>query len=74
MQTLVHIRLPRADVGAVSELRREGSSLENPYAYDSAAREIKALAERGLVAVVDEQTSGDPGMLLTTSIRFRKLR
>ena len=43
-------------------------------AYDSAAREIKALAERGLVAVVDEQTSGDPGMLLTTSIRFRKLR
>ena len=74
MQTLATSAYLEANVGAISELRREGSSLENPYAYDSAAREIKALAERGLVAVVDEQTSGDAGMLLTTSIRFRKLR
>ena len=74
MQTLATSAYLEANVGAISELRREGSSLENPYAYDSAAREIKALAERGLVAVVDEQTSGDPGMLLTTAIRFRKLR
>ena len=74
MQTLATSAYLEADVGAVSELPREGSSLENPYVYDSAAREIKALAERGLVAVVDEQTSGDPGMPLTTAIRFKKLR
>ncbi len=74
MQTLATSAYLEADVGAVSELRREGSSLENPYVYDSAAREIKALAERGLVTVVDEQTSGDPRMPLTTAIRFKKLR
>ena len=74
MQTLATSAYLEADVGAISELRREGSSLENPYAYDSAAREIKALAQQGLVAVVDERTSGDPRMPLTTAIRFRKLR
>ena len=74
MQTLATSAYLEADVGVVSELRREGSSLENPYAYDAAAREIKALAEQGLVAVVDERTSGDPGMRLTTAIRFKKLR
>ena len=74
MQTLATSAYLEADVGAVSELRREGSSLENPYVYDSAAREIKALAERGLVAVVDEQIAGDPRMPLTTAIRFKKLR
>ena len=74
MQTLATSAYLEADVGAISELRRAGSSLENPYAYDSAAREIKALAERGLVAVIDERTSGDPATPLTTSIRFKKLR
>ena len=74
MQTLATSAYLEADVGAISELPRAGSSLENPYAYDAAAREIKALAERGLVAVVDERTSGDPGKLLTTAIRFKKLR
>jgi hypothetical protein len=38
------------------ELPRAGSALENPYVYDASARELKSLAERGLIEVVKEQT------------------
>ena len=41
-------------VGLVTELPRAGTTLENPFVYDAAAREIKQFAERGEVAIVVE--------------------
>jgi len=51
-----------------------GSSLENPYVYDSVARELKAMADEGLLTVVSEEHGpGDAGRLIER-IRFARLR
>ena len=43
-----------ADVGVPTDVPPAGSSLENPYVYDSVARELKAMADEGLLQVVSE--------------------
>jgi hypothetical protein len=51
-----------------------GTSLENPFAYDAAAREIKALAGRGCTEVLSERhglaADGEPVIL---HLVFRRL-
>jgi len=74
MNTLATSAYLEAVVGSTCDLRWEGSSLENPHVFDAAAREIKDLAARGLVEIVDEKTVGDDRTPLTAAIRFKRLR
>jgi len=55
------------------ELPHVGSALENPFVYDAVAREIKQMAQRGLVEIVQEHKShaGEP---LIDSLRYRRVR
>ena len=65
MQTLAENIYLDSQLGALSELPRAGSALENPYVYDSSAREMNAMAAQSLIAIVEEQRSGDkPGSLI----------
>jgi hypothetical protein len=63
-----------ADVGVPTDVPPAGSSLENPYVYDSVARELKSMAEEGLLEVVSEDPRpGDTGPLIGR-ITFARLR
>jgi hypothetical protein len=63
-----------SEFGVPIELEGAGTSLENPYVYDSAARELKSMAEQGLVQIVREQVRyGFPEPLIG-SISFERLR
>jgi len=63
-----------ADVGVPTDVLPAGSSLENPYVYDSVARELKSMAEEGLLEVVSEESRpGDSGRLIER-ISFARLR
>ena len=60
-----------SEPGVLTPLVAAGTSLENPYVYDSAARELKVLAEAGLVEIADERRTGDA---LIGAISFRRIR
>ena len=63
-----------AEAGKPTELPRAGSSLEHPLVFDSAAQELKAMADKGLVAIVDERSSVRLGATLIDRLTFVKLR
>lgn len=67
----IYLRTPP---GVPTKLSRVGSSLENPFVYDSVARDLKRLALEGLVEIIDEKASGDGGERLIERIAFRRLR
>ena len=74
MQDLVHTVYADSELGVIQELEAAGTTLENPYVYDSAARDLKSMADRGLVRIVHEQVhSGTPEPLIRT-ISFARLR
>jgi hypothetical protein len=54
MRTLAHSAYLDSEFGVLQELPKAGSSLENPYVFDETARELKSMADRGLVRIVDE--------------------
>jgi hypothetical protein len=54
------------------ELPRAGSSLENPFVFDATARELKAMAARGLLEVVSEREDIVAGRRLISALRFRR--
>jgi hypothetical protein len=60
--------------GTESELPRAGSSLENPFVYDASARELKALAARGLIEVTSEHSHRLGDEELIDRLSFRRLR
>ena len=55
MRTLSTSIYLAADVGVPTEVEPAGTSLENPYVYDSVARDLKAMEGEGLLRIVDEQ-------------------
>ena len=55
MRTLAQSIYLDSKFGIESELPHGGSSLENPYVYDASARELIALADRGLIEIVREE-------------------
>jgi hypothetical protein len=63
-----------ADVGVPTDVPPAGSSLENPYVYDSVARELKAMADEGLLQVVSEDRRQGASEPLIGHIRFARLR
>jgi hypothetical protein len=64
-----------SQIGAIEELPRSGSTLENPFVFDAVANDLKRMAASGLVEVVEERrTRADGGDTLIESFRFRRLR
>ncbi len=74
MPTLAHAAYLDSSFGAISELPHAGSSLENPFVYDDAAKEIKQLADRGLVEIVAEHTVQRADEQLIDHLSFKRLR
>ena len=73
MGTLANSIYLDSEFGVEQELEHAGSSLENPFVYDAAARELKALAARGLVEIVGEHTTRHADEPLIDSLRFRRI-
>jgi hypothetical protein len=62
-----------APIGAVIELPCAGTWLENPFVYDAAAREIKALVPFGCTEIVDEHCQAHGDEPLIVRLTFRRL-
>ena len=58
--------------GVPTVVRPAGTTLENPWVYDSVARELKGFAERGLLEIVSEDRR--EGDALIGSIAFTRRR
>ena len=74
MSQLVRTIYLDAEVGVSTDLVPNGPPLENPYVYDSAARELKAMAEQGLLRIVHEQFREEAAEPLIARISFSRLR
>ncbi len=74
MRTLAQSAYLESEFGALSELPTAGSSLENPYVYDASARELKAMANEGLLRIVDEHRRSDGFSGLISRLTFQRLR
>jgi hypothetical protein len=60
--------------GVPIALGSSGTGLENPYVYDSVAREFEQLEREGLVSVVSEHVEEVPGERLIDKLVFVRLR
>jgi hypothetical protein len=74
MGTLAHSAYLDSEFGQLRELPRAGSALENPYVFDATARELKGMAERGLVEIVSERTVSSATGPLIDRLCFRRVR
>jgi hypothetical protein len=74
MTSLAHSLYLDSEFGIPLDVPRVGSALENPFVYDSVARELKAMAERGLIEIVAEHQRQVSNDQLIDSLRFRRLR
>jgi hypothetical protein len=74
MHSIAERLYQEAIVGSTIALPKAGTRLENRYVFDAAAREVKAMAERGLVEIVTEHRIGVHESSLITEIVFVKLR
>jgi hypothetical protein len=74
MSTLVQTVYLDSEFGVATDLQAAGTSLENPYVYDSAARELKSMAQEGLVKIVREQVADGVAEPLIRHISFARLR
>lgn len=74
METLARSVFLDSQFGAEAVLPCAGSALENPFVYDAVAKELKSMAERGLVEITGEHASPYAGDLLIDHLRFRRLR
>ncbi len=72
MRTLAESVYLDSEFGTLCELPSAGSSLENPYVYDSSAAELKAMASHGLVRIVEESRSPDGNLI--RHLTFQRLR
>lgn len=73
MRTLAESAYLESEFGALNELSSVGSALENPYVYDSSAQELKAMASKGLIEIVDERKD-ETGLGLISRMTFQRLR
>lgn len=74
MRSLVESIYLECTPGVPAKLDAAGTSLENPYVYDSAARELKTMASKGLVRIVREECRTGSNDTLIQSITFARLR
>lgn len=74
MQTLAQSAYRDSIFGIDHELPRAGSALENPYVFDASARELKVLAAKGLIQIVEEHSTQGRDEALIDRLRFRRVR
>jgi len=74
MRSLLRSIYLDSEPGELIELEPAGTGLENPYVYDSAARELKAMAAQGLVTIVREKTRHEEDRELIDRIAFARVR
>jgi hypothetical protein len=74
VSTLAHSVYRDSEFGVPQELPKAGSPLENPYVFDATARELKAMADRGLVEILSEHVASQTQDLLIDRLRFKRLR
>lgn len=74
MRTLARSVYLDSELGVDQELPRAGSALENPLVFDDAAREIKQLADEGLVEIVAEHSRETFAGTLIDRLLFRRVR
>lgn len=74
MITLAQSAYLDSQFGVAQDLPHAGSALENPYVFDATARDLKAMAEDGLVAIVHEHVLNDAPEPLIDRLRFMRLR
>ncbi len=74
MRTLARSAFLDSVQGVEHELPKAGTSLENPFVYDAAAKELKALASLGELKVVSEAFTTSFGERLINRLRFVRLR
>jgi hypothetical protein len=63
-----------SEFGVPQDLIGAGSALENPFVYDAAARELKEMADAGLVTILSERTRVTPEDVLIDQLRFMRVR
>jgi hypothetical protein len=74
MPTLARSIYLDSEFGVPNDLPRAGSTLENPYVFDATARELKSMAQQGLVEILSERTAGPSREPLIDRLRFKRLR
>ena len=74
MRTLSTSIYLAANVGVPTEVEPAGTSLENPYVYDSVARDLKAMEGEGLLRIVDEHLREGRSDAPIDRLRFVRLR
>jgi hypothetical protein len=74
MSPIVRSLFQQSEFGVPIELGAAGTSLENPYAYDSAARELKSMADQGLVEITRERFRTEVSPPLIAQLSFARLR
>jgi len=74
MPSISDTLLACASVGVSAELPRAGTVLENPFVYDSVARDIKREADHGHVEIVSERLTRAGAEVLIEHLAFRRLR
>ena len=74
MSTVVQNIYLDSEIGVPTDLIAAGTSLENPYVYDSVARELKSMANQGLVRITAESLATDAQEPLIERIRFERVR
>lgn len=74
MSTLVQNIYLDSEIGVPTDLIAAGTSLENPYVYDAAARELKSMASVGLVRITAESLATSAQEPLISRIRFERVR
>jgi hypothetical protein len=69
MRTIAQRIYLDARPGLLEDLPRAGSPLEHPLVFDATAHELKEMAQRGLLVIVEEgRTDG-----LIDHLRFRRV-
>jgi hypothetical protein len=74
VRTLVHSAYLDSAFGVPQELPKAGSPLENPYVYDATAKELKSMADRGLLRIVAEHCTGAQDEPLIDELCFVRVR
>lgn len=74
MHTLARSAYLDAPCGVPQELPHAGSTLENPFVFDDAAKELKSMAEQGMLVILDEHMGGSAPEPLIDRLCFMRLR
>jgi hypothetical protein len=74
MRTLADSVYLDSAIGEFNELPRAGSALENLDVYDASARELKVMADKGWIEILDERAVQRNDERLIWRLRFRRVR